>query len=233
VADALRVLCAPHSVFRRIEDTGAYGWSLAVLLALVTLIGYAEVKTGLIERVVQRQTEQEKAKVEREKRDLLERVELRAELEKVDKAGKFKTLTTQILAVAASPVYFLTSVLLIASCLYAAVALTGRKPEYHTLVAICVYSEFIELTSYALRLVMMLVYRTIDVDTSLGMLATSKAGLWLSAVDPFRIWFWVLVAIGVTTTRQLSLRTAIITCVTMGLLAMSVRAAKAYVSVIL
>ena len=231
VTDALRVLGAPIAVFRRIEDTGAYRWSLAVLLILVTLIGYAEVKTGLIERVVQRQIEGQKAKLEREQRDLLGRVELRAELEKIDKAGKFTTLTTQIIAVAASPTYFLTSVLLIASCLYAVVALIGRKPEYHTLVAICVYSEFVELAAYALRLAMMLVYRTIEVDTSLGMLATSKAGLWLSAIDPFRIWFWVLVAIGVTTTRQLSRRTAIIACVAMALVAMAARGAKVYAPV--
>ena len=44
VTDALRVLGAPTAVFRRIEDTGAYRWSLAVLLILVTLIGYAEVR---------------------------------------------------------------------------------------------------------------------------------------------------------------------------------------------
>lgn len=231
VADALRVLTAPRSVFRRIEDTGAYGWTLAVLLGLVTLIGYAEVKTGLIERVVQRQTEQRKAKVEREQRDLLGRVELRAALEEIDQAGKFTTLTTQILAVAASPVYFLASVLVIASCLYAAVALTGRKPEYHTLVAICVYSEFVELFAYILRLAMMLVYRTVEVDTSLGILATSKTWLWLSAIDPFRIWFWVLLAMGVTTTRQLSRRAAIIACVALCLLAMGARAARAYAPV--
>ena len=228
MADAPRVFVAPVSLFRRIEDTGAYGWTLAVLLALVTLIGYVETKSGLIERVVQRECEEQKAKLEREQRDLLGRVEFRNEMEKIDKTAEFTTLMAQIKVAAASPAYVLASILLIASCLYAVVALTGRKPEYHTLVSICVYAEFVELAAYALRLGMMMFYRTIQVDTSLVMLATSKTWLWLAAIDPFRIWFWVLVAIGVTVTRQLSRRTAIIACGVMGLLTSAVWGLKEY-----
>ena len=54
---ALWVYSAPARLFRRVEDTGAYGWTLAVLLLLVTLIGYAQIQTGLIDRVVDRQTD--------------------------------------------------------------------------------------------------------------------------------------------------------------------------------
>ena len=39
------------------EDTGAYGWTLVTLLGLVTLAGYAEVQTGLIDRTADQQTE--------------------------------------------------------------------------------------------------------------------------------------------------------------------------------
>jgi hypothetical protein len=217
VTDAPQIFYAPVSLFRKIEDTGAYGWTMAVLLILVTLIGYAEVKTGLIERVVQRETEAFKAKLEHDQRDLIGRVEFRNELEKIDKAAQFSTLMAQIKVAAASPIYILTSILLISSCLYAVVALTGRKPEYHTLISICVYAEYVELAAYVIRLAMRLTYRTIEVDTSLGALATSKAWLWLAAIDPFRLWFWVLVGIGVAVTRQLSRRTAIIACSSMAL----------------
>jgi hypothetical protein len=233
VTDALRVFYAPVALFRRVEDTGAYGWPLVVLLLFVALIGYAEVKTGLIERVVQSETEMLKAKLEHDQRDLIGQVEFRNELEKIDKAAQFSTLMAQIKVAAASPIYVLASILLISSCLYAVVALTGRKPEYHTLISICVYAEFVELAAYAVRLGMRLTYRTIEVDTSLGMLATSKAWLWLTAIDPFRLWFWVLVGIGVAVTRQLSRRTAIIACSAMGLVATAGWGLKEYLRFLL
>jgi hypothetical protein len=128
-----------------------------------------------------------------------------------------------------TPTYTLASFLFIASILYALVALTGRKPEYHTLMSICVYSGFIVLAGCVVRLGMVLYYRTTEVDTSLGMLRAPGAPTPLSGVDPFRIWFWVLVAIGLVVTRQLGRRMAIVSCTLMGLIAVGVRVALAYV----
>lgn len=231
VRHALLVYTSPSALFKRVEDTGAYGWTLITLLALITLIGYAQVQTGLIDRVVDRKTEQELAELERTQLHLVDRVEFKQRMEDIRKQGEFRKLMTRLGAVVASPAYILASTLLIASCLYAAVALTGRKPEYHTLMSICVYATFVELISYALRLGMMLCYRTINVDTSFGMITTSKDFAWLAAIDPFRVWFWVLVAIGLTVTQQLSRRMAIASCTVMCLVAVGVRVAKAYAPV--
>ncbi len=231
VRHALLVFTSPTSLFRRVEDTGRYGWALATLLVLITLIGYAQVQTGLIDRVVDEQTEIRKAELEQNQRDLVDRRQLREQLEDIDKAGTFNKLIKRLGEVVAAPVFILASILLIAACLYAVVALTGRKPEYHTLVSICTYAEFIVLAAYALRLAMMLYYRTIDVKTDLGMLATSKGLVWLAAADPFRIWFWVLVAIGLTVTQQLSRRMAIVLCVLMCLMGMGIRVGRAYAGV--
>ncbi len=228
VRHALLVYTSPAVLFRRVEDTGAYGWALITLLALITLIGYAEVKTGLIDLVVDKRTEEHRAELERTQLHLVDRVELRERLEEIEKQGEFSKLMTRLGAVVASPAYMLASVLLIASCLYAVVALTGRKPEYHTLLSICVYAAFVELVAYALRLAMMLTYKTIEVDTSLGALATSKGLAWLAAIDPFRIWFWVVVAIGLTVTQQLSRRMAIVSCVLMCTIATGARGAMEY-----
>ena len=228
---ALLVFTSPRALFRRIEDTPAYGGALAILLVLVALIGYAEVQTGLIDRAVQREIAAQKAEIEKGQREVIDRVELKKQLEDIDKGATFKTLMARIVAVVVSPVYFLASILVVASCLYALVALTGRKPEYHSLVSICVYAEFVELAAFGLRLLMMFAYRTRTVETSLGLLANSKGWAWLAAIDPFRVWFWVLVAVGATLTHQLSRRMAIAACVVMGLLAMAARAAMQYLGV--
>jgi hypothetical protein len=48
---------------------------------------------------------------------------------------------------------------------------------------------------------------------------------WLSAISPFRIWFWFLLAVGLTVTRQLSRRMAIAVCTLFCVAAMGARAA--------
>ncbi|MFQ5494045.1 MAG: YIP1 family protein [Phycisphaerae bacterium] len=222
---ALLVYTAPRSLFARVEDTGRYGVALAVLLGLVVLIGYLRIQTGLIERAVDQSTEQRLATLETEQGHLLDRAELKTRMDDIRKAAAFDKTLAKLGAVVVTPVYFLASFLLIASVLYSAVALSGRKPEYHTLMSICVYAGFIELVGCAIALAMMVYYRTSDVDTSLGMLAPPGTLSFLSAIDPFRIWFWVLVGIGVCVTRQLSRRWSIITCSVMGLVAIGGRMA--------
>ncbi|MFQ5463570.1 MAG: YIP1 family protein [Phycisphaerae bacterium] len=225
---AALVFTSPRSVFARIEDTGAYGWAMLTLLVLVFVIGVAQVQTGLIDRDVDRRTEARLAELEESHGELVDRVELKIRLEKAREQAVFEKLMMRIVAVGAMPGYFLASFLLIASVFYALVALTGRKPEFHTLMSICVHAGFIELVGCAVGLAMMLAYKTTAVDTSLSGLGTGKLAGVLSGVDPFRIWFWILVGMGLVITRQLSRRMAIGSCVVLGLLAMGIRAAIGY-----
>lgn len=213
------VISSPGRLFRRVEDVGAYGWTLFVLLTLVTLVGVVEIQTGLIDRYVDQQTEESLALVEKTQGNLVDRVQLRENMEEVRKQGEFMKLLRRLGAVVLKPLYMLSSFLLISSLLYAAVALTGRKPEYHTLLTICVYAGFVELLGYVLRLAMMFAYRTPHVDTSLAILAPMGKAPYLAAIDPFRIWFWVLVGIGLVVTQQLGRRVAIACCVLMAIVA--------------
>lgn len=224
----LLVYTSPRSLFERVEDTGHYGLALVLLLGLVTLIGYAQIQTGLIDRVVDQQTEQALAALETSQGDLVDRVELRDGMETIRKQGEFNKTMTRLGRSVMLPVSYLASFLLIASVLYAAVALTGRKPEYHTLISICVYAGFLELVGLFVRLAMMLYYRTPEVETSLGFLAPMGEKSILFAIDPFRIWFWILVAIGVAVTHQLSRRMAIVTCTLLCLASIGMHAAIHY-----
>lgn len=228
VQNTLQVFTSPRSLFARVEDTSAYSWSLVFMLALVVMIGYIKVQSGLIDRVVDQQTQQSLAELEKNQAQLVNRTELRDRMEKAIKAGEFNKTIYRLGAVALTPAYILASYLLISSVLYAAVALTGRKPEYHTLMSICVYAGFIELLGYFVHLGMVFYYRTIYVDTSLSMLVPHGEPTWLVAIDPFRIWFWVLIVIGLIVTKQLSRRMAIVSCSLMGLLTAGVRVAMSY-----
>ena len=230
VRHALLVFATPRVLFDRVEDTGAYGWALVTLLGLVMLLGYSEVQTGLIDRVVDEKTEKQLAQLEETQMNLVDRIELKDRMESIRKAATFEKTMTRIGEVAVKPMYLLASFMLIASALYAMVALTGRKPEYHTLMSICVYAGFIELAAVVLQLAMMLYFRTTVIDTSLRVLGPFGKFNPLAGIDPFRIWFWVLIGIGLTVTQQLSRRMAIATCSVMCLLAIGGRVALEYVN---
>ncbi|MCH8053976.1 MAG: hypothetical protein IH895_07950, partial [Planctomycetes bacterium] len=77
VRHALLVYSSPSTLFRRIEDTGAYGWALVVLLGLVTLVGYVQVQTGLLDRLVDEGTNNRLRQIEDNRANLVERGQLR------------------------------------------------------------------------------------------------------------------------------------------------------------
>ena len=223
-------IVAPRRLFSRVEDTGSYALPLIALLGLVTLLGYLQMQTGLIDRVVDRQTQEEMAMLESTRTDLVDRVKLRDDMEAVIKNGEFMKTMERLKAIVATPLGMLASVLLISSVLYAGVALSGRKPEYHTLMTICIFASYVEVLAIALRLGMMLAYRTTKVSTSMEMLMPHGKAPYLAAFEPFTIWFWILVYLGVTTTQQLSRKMAVAVCMLMFLMGAGVRVGLAYAS---
>jgi len=230
ILDAPRMLVAPGAVFHRIAQDGAYGWGLFALLLLSVWIGWSTVQTGFIDRAVDARTHQALADLEREQFDILNRTELSDRMLKLREASTFSKLIARGATVLGPPISLLVSVMLIAVVLFAIVALAGNKADYGTLLAICVYSAAVEVMAAGLRLVMMIAYRSGEVRTSLDVLVpageeTQVFRQLLSGIDPFRIWFWILVAIGLVATRQLSRRMAVVSCTVMALTAIGVRMA--------
>jgi hypothetical protein len=230
------VLLSPRRLFARIEDVAAWGWPLLCLLTFVTLTGYATAQTGLIDRAVQRRVQQRIAQIDKIQRDVVERSALRELYERERKKGAFENLLTRIQVVLAEPAKALAAVLLVAAVLYGVVALTGRKPEWHTLLTICVYAGFIDALRLLIVLLLMLRYQTLEVYTSLAPLtrqlvdvdACSPAvaiTVWgvLSALDPLRIWFWIVIIIGLSVTTQLRGWRAWLVCTVCWLIAAATR----------
>ncbi len=215
VRDIPLVFVQPRGLFRRVEDVAAWRWPLVILLALVTLVGYATVQTGLIDRQVDQQVWQRIAAIDAQQRNVVQRSELRDLYQNEYEMGAFWKVLNRIRAVVVQPARVLAGVLVIAAVLYGVVALTGRKPEWNTLLTICVYASFIEALRLVVLLGLMLQYRTLDVDTSPArlvwflrddeMAATTLAAAYgaLSALDPFYLWFWGVVIVGLSATRQL------------------------------
>jgi Yip1-like protein len=230
VFDAPKVILAPRSLFARIEDTGAYGWTLVSILVLVTAIGYLQIQSGLIDAVIAQQVETQKAAIESGQANLIDRIELRERMKDIEKQGEFNRTITSLGVVVLKPAGLLASYLLIAAVLYALVALSGRKPEWHSLMSIVVLAGLIDLVRNVLQIAMVFYYKTLDVDTSLRALTAPGEPSPLAGVDPFRIWFWILVGVGLTITQQLSRKLSIVACTTLCVLTMAIAVGLEFVS---
>lgn len=231
-------LFAPRTVFARVEDVPAYGWALVLLLVAMAGVGFATVETGLIDREVDRQVQAEIAKLEQTQADVVERSALSKMMADTRKGGEFLRLMARAQVVIARPLGTLATVLLIPAMLYGIVALTGRKPEWHALLTICVFASFVDVVAEAVRLGLMLNFRTLEVETSLAVVTrfmnseaegaakkiAALSGL-LSAIDPFRLWFWMVMIAGLKSTAQLRGWKVWATCVLFWLSAAGVRAA--------
>jgi len=216
VVDMFAALGAPRRAFEQVEDVARYGWPLVILLTAVALIGYGTVQTGLIDREVERRVQERIAVIDSTQRDIVERSTLRELYENERKLGEFNRVVLRIGAVAAGPLGMLAQLLIIAAVLFGAVALTGRKAEWHTLLTLTVYAGLIDVIDHLVRFVFMLRFATLDVDTSLGLVVRhalidtalspqqvgALAGL-ATMIAPFRIWYWVVLIIGLDATRQL------------------------------
>jgi hypothetical protein len=231
--DALYVLVSPRSVFRRMQDTPAYGWTLAFLILLITLLGVIAIQSGLVDLRTDRMTEQRLARLELDQKDLITQSELSRRMEDVREEGEFWKVMAQAEAVLFAPISMVVSILLIGSLLYAAVALSGRKPEYHTLVSICVYAAVVDVLAAGLRVAMMMIYRTDRVETSLSVLTRGMEGsgqltTLLSGFDPFVAWFWVLVRTGLVETWQLGRVASTVVCLLLFVVSCGLRVAAAH-----
>ena len=240
VWDVPRALLSPRSVFERVEDVPAYFWTLVVLLVSMTGLGYLLVETGLIDREVDLQVQQNIAALAKEQLDVVERSVLSELIADKVKEGEFLSLISRAQVIVWNPIVLLATVLLIPVLFFGVVALTGKKPEWHTLVTICVFASFADLLGTVFRLGMQLNLRTLFVETSLSPLtnlmdvqganaaqATAFLGGMLSAVDPFRIWFWLIVIAGLRVTAQLRGWRAWCVCTTFWMVAAGARAAIA------
>ncbi len=231
------VFIAPRRLFARVEDVPAWNWPLLLALTAVTLVGFAMVETGLIDQQVDRRVSARIAAAEFMRHDVVERSALREQIERELKQGRFEKLLARIQVIVAEPAKALGGLLLVAALLYGLVALIGRKPEWHTVLTVCVFAGFVDLLRLLTQLALMLHFSTLDVHTSLAPLAARLIGPTanpvalaalsgaLTAVDPFRIWFWWIMLVGLSTTAQLPRRQAWAFCLLGWLSGAAVRAA--------
>jgi hypothetical protein len=214
----LGVYTRPVRFYERFDLATPYGRPLVLLVGLLALAGYALVAAGLVEREVDISTEKTLAWVEKISIGEISRDQLDDSLHDVREAAVFWKVITSAGYVLAGPVEALGRIFVGAALAFIVVALSGRKPAYHGLVAILTFAAFVEVLRQALVVPLMISLHSTDVDTSLAALLRGRAVAsgWLyaslQAVDPFAIWFCVLAAIGMSRSAQLTRWRAALLC---------------------
>jgi hypothetical protein len=149
----------------------------------------------------------------------------------LEKGAVFYKLLARVLLVAGGPVRVAVVAGLLASVLFLVVALRGAvKPDFHVLAAVAVFAAYAEVPRLLMRLFLVSQLQTTRVETSLAAFVSAPhvslpLYLLLRRLDPFDVWYWALVGLGVWKTGQLSARASLVTVVVLALASAAVLAA--------
>lgn len=212
--DLFALYTQPGQLFARLPAINRAGAALALLLLLQVLYAFAVIATGVHDYEIDVQTEkhasQEAIRQEGEQKSQ----DLDKALETLEKGAIFSKLLTRVLLILGEPLRYLVSIGLIAGLLYLAVALQGGKPNFPVLAGICVFASWVEIPRMVLRLYLLAQVGASRVDTSAGaFVQRPDQGLalyvLLRQLDPFVLWFWSLVGLGLVSSGQLRVRAAV------------------------
>lgn len=215
IRDIPRMYTSPVGFYQQFDLATPYGGPLALLVILLAAAGYAVVGSGLVERSVDLSTEKSLSLIEKASIGEVKQDELDDRLRNARMAVGFWEVLASGAAVLEGPIKSLGRIFVGAAVAFVAVAMSGRKPAYHGLASILTFAAYVELLRQAVVVPLMLSLHSMEVETSLAVLLGGRAAAsgWLyaglQAVDPFSIWFYVLAAIGISRSGQLSTRGAV------------------------
>ena len=215
-SDLARLVLRPQDLFAELPRVNHSGAALVVLLLLNVAYGLGLLSTGVIDYEIDSQTQREIAKQVRllpgdEDSDQLNRT-----VETIEKTATFNRLMSRVTLLVGGPVGLLVGVATVAGLLYVAVALRGEaKADFRVLAGVVIFATFALVPGMLLRLYLVSQLGTTRVEISLAALtppAQTGLGLYLllRRLDPFHLWYWALVALGVSRSGQLSVRRAVV-----------------------
>lgn len=217
LGDLVYLYLRPGKLFSELAQCNRFVGALALLLLFQAAYGWALVQTGVIDleidQSIQKQISYQRLHFEsdEEGNDKLTTV-----LDSIDKQAEFRRQMARVTAIAGGPFFLLMRLALLAAILYLTVAFRGGKPKYPILMGVVTFASWVEAPRLLMRLVLIAQLHYTRVETSAAaFVASPKVGLagylFLRQLDPYLMWFWILVGLGLCVTGHLTRRAAIIT----------------------
>lgn len=211
--DVVDALLNPSALWSRLAVSNRVAGCLVLLCIVLALVNWGIDATGVPALEIDRKTQEERARIAR-LAEGADNPELFIDaMESLEKQGIFSKMVSRVGLVLGGPGYLLLIVGLLPSALFAFIALGGGKANFRTLAAIVAFASWTQVLKVLLRLFLIDAVGASRVETSAAAwLHAPEASLplyWcLRRCDPFDLWFWVLVWMGLTITGQLSRKSA-------------------------
>jgi hypothetical protein len=223
--DLVRLFTSPGALFADLPVVNRAGGALLVLVAAHLVAAALLVSTHVTDYEISARAEQESNRAAEQLKGDENSEELARALEAQDKKAVFDKLFARVLLFVGGPLRLLIGIATVASLLFLTVALWGTgKADFRLLWGVVVFASCVELPRLAVRVILVAGVHATRVDTSLaaflpGPRAGLAAFLLLRRFDPFEVWYWALVGLGLWKTGQLSGRRALVVALVLGLLA--------------
>jgi hypothetical protein len=223
--DIARLYVHPAALFAALPRCNRSVAALLLLMAIHLLYAVALVSTGVPDYETDLATQKEISRTEAQLRGDENSEERTRTLDALDKGAVFTKLLTRVLLIAGGPVQLLAGVGVLAGILFVAGALwSGTKPDFQLLSAVAVFAAYAEVPKLLLRLLLISQLQVARVETSAAAFVAApqvSLGLYLflRRLDPFDLWYWALVALGLWKTGQFRSRLAVTLVAVLALLA--------------
>jgi hypothetical protein len=230
--DIACVYLAPAALFADLPRRNRSAAALLLLMAVYLGYGVALVSTGVPDYETDLATQKEIGRTEAQLRGDENSEERTRTLDALDKGVVFTKLLTRVLLIVGGPAQVLIGVGALAAILFVGGALWGGgKPDFQLLSAVAVFAAYAEVPKLALRLLLISQMQVARVETSAAAFVAApqvSLGLYLllRRLNPFDLWYWVLVALGMWKTGQFRCRLAVTVVVVLALLAGLVQSAR-------
>jgi hypothetical protein len=223
--DILHLYTRPGALFADLPRSNHLGGALLVLLLLYALYAGLLLSTGVPDYEIEAQAQKEISRAALQLKGEDNSEELARKVDGLEKQATFNRLFSRILLLLGGPVRLLLGVGVLASVLFLAVSFWGAaKPDFAQLAGVVVFASFALVPRLLLRLLLVSQLQVMRVETSAAALLPSLrsglgAYLLLRRLDPFEVWYWALVGLGLWKTGQMSGRRAAVAALLLALLA--------------
>jgi hypothetical protein len=219
--DLVRLLVSPVEFFTHLAERNRYLQALLLLVFFQVLFGSAVLSTGVADHEEDLRTQERFGKVAKRVQEAPAGDSANQPVEAVEKEAAFAKLLIRLGWLLGGSVRLLVGLTMVTGFLFIAVSMAGRKVDVPLLTGVVVYASCVEIVRMAVVLFLIWQTQTTRINTSAavwfrGTDVSLPAYLLLRRLDPFALWYWGLVGLGLSKTGQLRVGAA---CRTVALLA--------------
>jgi hypothetical protein len=222
--DVLAVFFRPTSLFRELPRTNRAASALILLMALYALYGLGLYTTGVVNYEIDVQTQTQMSALRQHPPAKDDAAKFTSAMETIEKGAVFQKELSRVLLLAGGPLLLLLSVSVLSAVLFLVVALRGGKPNFQVLLGVTTFAGYVAVPRLLMQLALTAQLHVSRVETSAAAFCSrADVGLanylLLRRLDPFEVWYYVLVGLGVYHTGQLKRWSAIVTACLLAALA--------------